>query len=677
MSTSSPCATPDSKRWITTWGLLVLPGYLAYVIYVGLALPIDYFIYHDYAALQLTQDRLFQDLFPASIQSYLNPSGYLLLELLLRANIPSWWIALTFGVAHSLNGLFLLLIGHALARDKSHAERRVLWAGSLIGAVSPMLLSVVGTSFLDPLASVPMLAALWLLLRPADSRRRLLLAAFLAGAGTGLKLSNAPFALAIAALVLLTAIHAERHIKATASVTIMGALAMWAGILSTHGWWSWKLWERFGNPLFPLLNGVFKSPWAPEESLIWPRFVPQELFDGLTLPFRMTMPLPWIYTEATAPDLFPATAAILALVAAVLALKRHRQAWSARALATAGATPESRFWIYVTLGWTIWLFSSGNGRYAIPLLPLASLATALLAVRVLDAKRSLALCLLLLMLQLGNTWVAGAIRWSSGQWTPQWMTMAVPERLKLEPMVYLSADGVVKSALARHVHPDSMFVQLIGATYSVPSDGITGEWVQRAIDEAPGRILAVIAAPPEAKADRERFSVYIAMLSRTLDRVGLSIDDSRCESIVVNGQAPSGPNINRKLAKPPKEHLWVCAAHRTERSTEIDEKRRRADQVFAQLEARCPALYRPSGIQTEGDGNIWTRVYPMHDALVVTVNQIDGSVTQRLFGQSGREPIGSLDTWATDLSGHTCTMPFEGVRGSASLRHINFKTTKK
>lgn len=677
IAVSSQAASPDAKRWLATWGFLILPSYLAYVLYIGLALPIDYFIYHDYAALQLSQNRLFQDLFPASVQSYLNPSGYLLLETLLRADIPSWWIALILGFAHSLNGLFLLLIGHALAQHRSAAERRVVWVGSLIGCASPMLLSVAGTSFLDALASVPMLGALWLLLKPASSRRRLMLAALLAGIGTGLKLSNAPFAIAIAVLISLTALDEGRRLRATAAAVMMAALAMWAGIIATHGWWSWRLWERFGNPLFPMLNGVFKSPWAPEESLIWPRFVPQGLIDGLTLPFRMALPLPWIYTEATAPDLFPSIATLLAVVAVALAVKRFRRGEPPGAPTGARGTPESRFWIYVTLSWTIWLVSSGNGRYAIPLLPLAGLATALLATRLLGNERSLALCVILLLLQLGNTWVAGAVRWSSGQWTDRWITMEVPRRLKLEPMLYLSADGVVKSALARHVHPDSSFVQLIGATYSVPSDGVVGEWVQRAIDDHAGRVQAVFAAPPEAQADRERFAAYVGMLSRTLDRVGLSIDDSHCESIAVNGQPPSGPNLNRHLSKPPKEHLWVCAANRAEISTELGEKRKRVDEVFAQLESRCPDLYRPAGVQTEGDGNIWTRVYAMHDAVIVTVNHRDGSVTHRLFGQSAGEHIGSLASWPTDLAKHGCAMPFDGVRGSASLRHINFKKSAK
>jgi hypothetical protein len=260
------------------WALVVLPCYLAYTLYIGLSLPIDYYIYHDYAALQMSQNRLSQDLFPASIQSYLNPTGFALLELLLRLGLSSWSIAIVFATLHSFNALFVFLICCALARGRPTGDRRVLWVGGLAGAAGPMILSVIGTTFLDPLTSVPMLAALWILLRPHSRRREVLVAAFFAGAGVGLKLSNLPFALAIAVLVVL---HEGKAPRDLARQAVTGAVAMWAGLIATHGWWSWELWKRFGNPLFPEANALFKSPWAPVDSLIWPRFVPHDALDAL------------------------------------------------------------------------------------------------------------------------------------------------------------------------------------------------------------------------------------------------------------------------------------------------------------------------------------------------------------------------------------------------------------
>lgn len=668
-------AVPGWMRWIAGWALLVLPGYLLYALYIGMSLPIDYFIYHDYAALQMGQHRLAQDLFPASIQTYLNPTGFGLLEAMLRAQWPSWWISLAFATLHSLNGLFVFLVCHALAQGRTPGARRVLWVGGFIGATGPMLLSVVGTTFLDPLTSVPLLAALWLLMRPATRLRGVLLAAFLAGAGTGLKLSNLPFALALAVLVVL---HGGGGMKAMALRAGSGALAMWAGVLATHGWWSWQLWQRFGNPMFPLFNGVFESPWAPLDSLVWPRFAPHDLLDALAFPFRMALPVPWVYSEAIAPDLFPGAVVVLALAAGGVALWRRRRGAPALPAATVvDGGAERLFWIYMACAWLVWLATSGNGRYALPLLLLTGVATALLALRALDEKRALAVCVLLALLQTGNLSIASAVRWSSGQWTRHWITMDVPARLRAEPMLYLSADGVVKSALARQVHPDSVFVQLVGATYSVPGDGATGAWVREAIARHPGRIRAVFAAPPEVKDHAAGFAAYIDMLGRTLDRIGLAVDASDCERIPVNGQPAAGPNFNKRLARPAKENLWTCGAHAITPSPRMAMDRARADRTFADLEARCPKLYRPAGVQTEGDGRIWTRVYPMHDALIVTVNQGDGVVSQRLFGQGARQQVGALGTWAADVARYDCSLPLGGIRGAPSLAHLNFKKPAK
>lgn len=662
------------RPWVAAWALLVLPGYLGYALFIGMSLPIDYFIYHDYAALQMGQDRLSQDLFPASIQTYLNPTGFALLEVMLRAGLPSWWMALVLAALHSLNGLFVLLIAGTLAIGRTPGARRVLWAGALAGACGPMILSVVGTTFLDPLTSIPMLAALWLLLRPDAGLRRIVLAAFIAGAGAGLKLSNLPFALAIGAVVVLTG---SMRMQAIMIRACAGAVSMWSGLLLTHGWWSWQLWQRFGNPVFPMFNALFESPWAPSDSVIWPRFVPHDALDALTLPFRMALPVPWVYTEAIAPDIFPAAAVILGLAAGAVALWRRHRNTSVASLPSDAGRAEMRFWLYLACAWTIWLLTSGNGRYALPLLLLAGVATALLALRALDERRALAICVILLALQLGNLSIASAVRWSSGQWTRHWITMDVPEEMRLRPMLFVSADGVVKSALARQVHPDSVFVQLVGATYSVPSTGYPGTWLQEAIASHPGRIRAVFAAPPDVRDSPAAFAAYIDMLSRTLDRAGLSVDASACETIRVNGQAAAGPNFNPRLAKPARESLWTCAARPVEPDQGIAARREAADAVFATLEARCPRLYRPAGVQTEGDGRIWTRVYPMHDALIVTVNQIDGTVVQRLFGQSARQNLASLDSLEADIARYDCGLPLGGIRGAPTLSHINFVKRKR
>jgi hypothetical protein len=58
-----------------------------------------------------------------------------------------------------------------------------------------------------------------------------------------------------------------------------GALAALAagglvGYLLTGGWWAWRMWTAFGNPVFPLFNDLFQSPFAPLASLHDPNFLP-------------------------------------------------------------------------------------------------------------------------------------------------------------------------------------------------------------------------------------------------------------------------------------------------------------------------------------------------------------------------------------------------------------------
>jgi hypothetical protein len=46
-------------------------------------------------------------------------------------------------------------------------------------------------------------------------------------------------------------------------VSLLGAFALGslAGWGVTNGWWAWEMWWRFGNPFFPFLNDLFRSPF--------------------------------------------------------------------------------------------------------------------------------------------------------------------------------------------------------------------------------------------------------------------------------------------------------------------------------------------------------------------------------------------------------------------------------
>src|SRR5262249_29828364 len=151
--------------------------------------------------------------------------------------------------------------------------------------------ATIGTSFLDPLLTVPMLGGVLLLMGEGGARRAAA-AGLLFGAAAALKYSNALYALAALPLVGLR----WRALAAYAAGGAASALALAGPTLFT-------LWRHFGKPFFPLFNAWFRSPDFPPINVGAERFAPRGFADALLFPLRMVSPDSMTYSEISAPDL--------------------------------------------------------------------------------------------------------------------------------------------------------------------------------------------------------------------------------------------------------------------------------------------------------------------------------------------------------------------------------------
>jgi hypothetical protein len=143
----------------------------------------------------------------------------------------------------------------------------------------------------DTTASIPLLLSLLLVLggwqasHERASARLWLVAGSLAGASVGLKLTMGAPALALGALIALRVLR--RHLRIGAAGAFLGGGVL--GFLATAGHWCWLLWERFGNPLFPFVNQVFRSPYLPAEPLRDLRWAAQGPWDLVAVPLLMAI----------------------------------------------------------------------------------------------------------------------------------------------------------------------------------------------------------------------------------------------------------------------------------------------------------------------------------------------------------------------------------------------------
>jgi hypothetical protein len=582
-----------------------LPALLcaAWTVHAGKDLNWDLLNYHYYVPFQLVAGRIEQDFFAASAQSYLNPVGYLPFYLMVAGGWHSVVVSLVLAAAHSLSiGLLYLIARRLFAHLPPREQTEFSVFAAALGAASGVYWMMVGGSFLDPLLVPPMLAGLLLLLREKQDEkhgagRRAALAGVLFGVAAALKYSNAVYALAALPLAIGMRGGFSYLVGATAAVAVFA------------GPWLVLMQHEFGNPVFPLFSGWFRSPHALEFNMVNERFALRHPAELLAFPFRMATLDPRIYAENFAPDLRLAALVLTLPGVAVLAARR-----SARA-AAALRGPGWRVLAFFGGALALWLTTSANGRYGLIVLLLAGVCLARLVELVLPAGAARVTLSVLLVSQVGIGIVASPPRWFiSAEWSGRWLPYEAPERALRDPALYLTVEILPMAAVAPFVHPASSFVNVRGQ-HSLPTDSPRlKELLERHGGQvrALGRFLELADGrppPPQVKA-------YDARLLR----FGFRVDTGDCFTIAwrPDDQDPLSRAANW-LAGGRKsiEALSVasCGLIRVQRSPADIEEERRASALFDRVEKNCPQLFRGQTAVTEPFGTSgWSRIYNGLDA---------------------------------------------------------------
>ncbi len=245
--------------------------------------------YRFYIGYAFVHGRLDYDLVPAGLGTFLNPVLDSI-HYLGIARLPPRVLGFLLGALQGLNPALVFLMARRLLVRGPGAFTLALLVGTL-AATGATARSLLGTTMGDTTASIPLLLSLLLVLGRWEASheragaRLWLGAGFLAGVSVGLKLTMGPPALALGALIALRVLR--RHLRIGAAVAFLGGAVL--GFLATAGHWCWMLWERFGNPLFPFANQVFRSPYLPAEAIRDPRWAIQGPWDLVAMPVLMAL----------------------------------------------------------------------------------------------------------------------------------------------------------------------------------------------------------------------------------------------------------------------------------------------------------------------------------------------------------------------------------------------------
>lgn len=632
-------AAPRLAVYLSCTVAVLVTNYL-----LGKEMMWDTLDYHLYAGFSALHDRFSQDYFPAGPQSYFNPYVYVPFYLLVRSGLPALFATSALAAAQSA----ILWLTYELAFEFTPAGDRRIGAkigicAVLLAFLNPVLLNQFGSSYAD-ITTGEVVFGGWLLLAGAirtHNSTRIISAGLLLGLASALKPTNSVHALsAFAMLPFLPGTFREKIRQAL----IFGTAAALA-FLVVAAPWAIRLEHHFGNPMFPLLNGLFRSPQFTTGPMADRRYIPDSLAQALWRPFAIVAPVTMVDCEVPSPDLRYA----LLLVLGILAL--FRLGWlrvRRKAVAAVSSAPVPRGIAALSCGfvvdWTLWLTASGNGRYFIPMSCVAAVLATWLSFWLFDdwprlRNYLLAAALGAQVVQLAiGTGFRNNTRWDGGPW----FEVSVPEPLAMKPNLYFAYGEPSNSFVAPFLASGSGIIN-IGGVYELGAQGENGERVKALIrkywphlrlfmhDERTGAASAV--GVPD-----------LTRVNGQLQAFGLRADLTDCSRIAVGDVGPAGGGVPA-FGTGYLESCGVVAGPRPSAALLAGE--RAADVVFDRLEQACPTLFYPPHPVTQnfsgGPAQVWVRRYP-DTGLSVYIGP--GGV-QMTFGDRGGTPdyLGRESDW--------------------------------
>lgn len=461
--------------------------------------------YHWYNAHALLHGRMAVDMAPGQWQSYFNPT----LDLpyyLLASTLPGPVAGFIVGLLHGLNFILLLLIARQVLDGAAPAPAqryRLPLLLALAGVMGTGFLSEVGNTMGDNLTSLLVLGAVAIALKCWG--RGIVLAAvaagFTMGLGTGLKLTNATFAVALCLAYFAVPVPFWRRVW-LAFVFGIGTLA---GIAVTAGWWFWTMWQTFGNPVFPQFNNIFRSPLAQPFGVIDTDHLPRSLGEAALWPFVFTLDAKRVSEVALKLAAWPVLY-VLAFVAigCVLYRRAAKDGAAGGNAAPATLTPRAAFLlVFAGVSYLAWLKLFGIYRYLIPVELLLPLLAWLLLRCVWQETTARRVALGLLVLHAAMAFSPSG--WGHAPWARQSFSAQVPAFAQPASSIVFTAHGDPPMGWMATFMPKDVSVIALGGGF--PETPAYLERVQEKLARRAGPHFAMLAA---ARQDEP------AVLSRTL-----------------------------------------------------------------------------------------------------------------------------------------------------------------
>lgn len=512
---------------------------------------------------------------------------------------------------------------------------------------APIFLLLAGTTSIDPLGASLTLIAVAAVLERQPTTRMLIIGGIAMGLAVAIKPPSVVFAIALIPVLLLrilvNQIRWAQALCATAAVI--------AGVGVGLGQWSAWLWRTFGNPVFPLFNNVFQSPYAPQGAAVSGRFVVHTPWDMIERLWQMATFRSFTMTEAFVPDFRPLLAAILLLLAVVRLLAGHS---SLRPASQVAGRADVQLFILLVTAYPIWLMSSGNARYVIAWFMLLGVGM-MRALQVAIPQRAASAAAVIVVLVQSILYIGhGNLRFIDEPWDDRpFVSATVAPRLASEPFLHLSIGVQTFAVAALYLNPNGALVNVSGQM-TLPTEGPLGDRLKEKLQQWKGRTRFLLPTPPDldsvegdrSNLEKARYITY---------PLGLEIDWTDCVHIQLHGtnRPPATTSAGGVSTGRDSIRLVSCGSRqRVGRDPAIDARIVQADHVFKLIEAACPRIYGPPPFVSDVGPAFIQRLYVNSDARV-SISPVDGVLLTH-FRALTPVTLGSIDHVVATRGAEAC-----------------------
>ncbi|MGF6273619.1 hypothetical protein ABIB38_001993 [Massilia sp. UYP11] len=487
--------------------------------------------YHWYNPYALLNDRLDLDMAPGQWQSYFNP----LIDVpyyLLSITLPGPVVGFLMGYVHGLNFVLVMAIARRIVSASGGMRLPLLLA--VAGVCGPAFLSQLGNTMGDNLTALLVLSSLLLVLRGWDGLHAatgrtiglMVVSGLLMGFGTGLKLTNGPYAAALCIALLTTPVAWRQRL----ALAITHGCPVLAGLLLGAGYWWMTMWERFGNPLFPQFNNIFRSPLAQHMGVIDNHHTPQGMLETVFWPLVFAFDVSRVSELALRLVIVPVVY-VLALACGAAWLLGRMTGRPAHAPMPARA----RFLlVFGLVAYLAWMKLFGIYRYLVPLELLAPLMAWILLQRLMPPRTAARVGGGLLLAT--SLAVFPFVTWGHADWGSPNVSVQVPPLAAPADTVVFTAHGDPPVGWLAPFFPPE--VRVISVTGAFPESPAWLERIRAAATVRPGPHYVILSTSPEGSADSPQRRQAIADEDRLrmqaakeqLARYRLRIDDGACRT---------------------------------------------------------------------------------------------------------------------------------------------------